>query len=139
MNNSFSVKDCVLIEIPSVTDDRGTISVLDKSLPFIVKRIFWLHNIGEGKERGTHALLDGSELLIAVHGSFVVDLDDTNKKVSIMLDSPQKGLLIRPGIWFRTHSYKDGGVSLVLASEVYSKDKYVSDYELFKQMKRPVK
>ena len=77
MDTNFTVRDCDLVDIPTFTDERGSISVLDKELPFVVKRIFWLHHIQEGKDRGAHALLDSSEIMIATHGSFVVDLDDS--------------------------------------------------------------
>ena len=135
MNTNYSVKDCILIEIPTHTDERGAISVMDKELPFQVKRVFWLHHIAEGKGRGAHALLDSNEIMVAVHGSFVVDLDDAVNKVSILLDNPSKGLMIRPGVWFRTHSYKDDGVSLILAEKEYARDKYTYDYEEFKKYK----
>ena len=121
-----------MIDVPSFTDERGTISVMDKELPFEVKRVFWLHHINEGKDRGAHALMDGSEIMIAIHGSFVVDLDDAETKTSIVLDNPEKGLIIRPGIWFRTHSYRQEGVSLILASEKFERDRYTYDYERFK-------
>lgn len=135
MDLSYSVKDCILFEVPTFTDEHGAISVLDKELPFQVKRVFWLHNIVEGKDRGAHALLDSSEIMVAVHGSFVVDLDDTESKTSILLDSPERGLMIRPGVWFRTHSYKDDGVSLILAEEEYARDKYTYDHEEFKRLR----
>ena len=135
MNNNYSVKDCILVDIPTFTDERGAISVMDKELPFEVKRVFWLYHIKEGKDRGAHALLDSSEIMIAVHGSFVVDLDDTETKTSIVLDNPSKGLMIRPGIWFRTHSYKNGGVSLILAAEEYTRDKYTYDYGEYKRLR----
>ena len=126
-----------MVDIPTFTDERGAISVMDKELPFEVKRVFWLHHIQEGKDRGAHALLDSSEIMVAIHGSFIVDLDDTENKVSVLLDDPGKGLMIRPGIWFRTHSYREDGVSLILASEEYARDKYTYDYEEYKQLRRP--
>ncbi len=129
MDLSYTVKDCILVDIPTFTDERGAISVMDKELPFEVKRVFWLHHIKEGKDRGAHALLDSSEIVVAIHGSFVVDLDDKEKNVSVLLDNPGKGLMIRPGIWFRTHSYKEDGVSLILASDEYARDKYTYDYD----------
>ncbi len=135
MNTDYTIKDCKLVNIPTFTDERGAISVMDKELPFEVKRVFWLHHIAEGKDRGAHALLDSEEVMVAVHGSFVVDLDDTINKTSILLDNPYKGLMIRPGIWFRTHSYKDDGVSLILASEEYSRNKYTYDYEEYKRLR----
>lgn len=136
MNTKYSTKDCVIVEVPTFIDERGAISVMDKDLPFQVKRVFWLHHIAEGKERGGHALLDSSELIVAIHGSFVVDLDDTINKTSILLDSSDKGLIIRPGIWFGTHSYNDDGVSLILAEEEYSRDRYTYDYEEFKKLRK---
>lgn len=135
MNCNYIVKDCVLVDVPTFTDERGAISVMDKELPFEVKRVFWLHHIAEGKDRGAHALLDSEEIMVAIHGSFVVDLDDTVTKKSIVLDDPSKGLVIRSGIWFRTHSYKDDGVSLILASDEYARDKYTYDYEEYKRLR----
>ncbi len=135
MNTDYIVKDCVLVDIPTFTDERGAISVIDKELPFQVKRVFWLHHIVDGRDRGAHALLDSNEIMVAVHGSFVVDLDDTNTKTSVVLDNPSKGLMIRPGVWFRTHSYKEEGVSLILAEEEYARDKYTYDYEEYKKLR----
>lgn len=136
MNTSFTVQDCNIIDIPTFTDERGAISVMDKELPFQVRRVFWLHHIADGKDRGEHALLDSTEIVVAVHGSFVVDLDDTINKTSVLLNSPDKGLVIRPGIWFRTHSYKNDGVSFILAEEEYARDKYTYDYEEFKRLRK---
>ena len=136
MVTSFTVQDCNIIDIPTFTDERGAISVMDKELPFQVRRVFWLHHIAEGKDRGEHALLDSTEIIVAVHGSFVVDLDDTVSKTNVLLDSPDKGLVIRPGIWFRTHSYKEDGVSLILAEEEYSRDKYTYSFEEYKRLRR---
>ena len=136
MNTGYTIHDCTLIDVPTFTDDRGAISVLDKELPFQVKRVFWLHHIAEGKDRGAHALLEGMEIMVAVHGSFVVDLDDGTEKASVILDNPSKGLIIRPGVWFRTHSYKGEGVSLILADEEYSRDRYTYDYKEYIKLRR---
>ncbi len=136
MDCSFTISDCILVDVPTFTDERGAISVLDKELPFQVKRVFWLHHILEGKDRGAHALLDSSEIMVAVHGSFIVDLDDTVNKKSVLLDDPSKGIIIRPGVWFRTHSYKEDGVSLILAEEEYARDKYTYDYEEYKKLRK---
>ena len=134
MNTNYTIHDCTLIDIATFKDERGAISVIDKELPFEVKRVFWLHHIQEGKDRGAHALLEGMEIMVAIHGSFVVDLDDVTEKTSVLLDHPSKGLIIRPGIWFRTHSYKDDGVSLILSDEEYNRDRYTYTYEEFKNL-----
>lgn len=135
MNTRFTIHDCTLIEVPTFTDERGAISVMDKELPFQVKRVFWLHHIQEGKDRGAHALLEGMEIIVAIHGSFVVDLDDGTEETSFLLDDPSKGLIIRPGVWFRTHSYKENGVSLILANEEYNRSQYTYDYYEYIRMR----
>lgn len=136
MDTSYTVNDCVFVDIPTFVDERGAISVMDKELPFDVKRVFWLHHIKDGKDRGAHALLDSAEIMVAIHGSFVVDLDDAENRTSIELNDPSKGLMIRPGVWFKTHSYKEDGVTLILASEEYSRDKYTYDYSEYLALRK---
>lgn len=135
MDTSFTVKDCVMVDIPSFTDERGAISVMDKELPFEVKRVFWLHHINEGKDRGAHAMLNGMEIMVAIHGSFMLDLDDGLNKTSIELNNPNQGVIIRPGIWFRTHGFTPDGVALILADEAYAKDRYTYDYDEYKLLR----
>ena len=129
MKTNYSIKDCKLIDVTTFTDERGSLSVLENGQPFAPKRVFWMHHIAAGAERGAHAMAEGSEVLVAVHGSFIVDLDDGLSKTSILLNNPTKGLLLRPGIWSRTHSYTDDCVALVLASEEYDRSGYIYDYE----------
>lgn len=135
MNTSYTIHDCTLIDIATFADERGAISVIDKELPFQVKRVFWLYHIAEGKDRGAHALLEGMEIMVAVHGSFIVDLDDGTEKTSILLNNPFKGLIIRPGVWFSTHDYINEGVTLVLANEEYARENYTYIYKDFINMK----
>lgn len=82
MSLNYTIEDCCMIGVPTFIDGRDAISVLDQKLPFQVKRVFWLYHIQDGKDRGAHALLGSSELIVAVHGSFIVDMDDTVNKTS---------------------------------------------------------
>lgn len=135
MNNKFTIQDCIQIDVTTFTDERGSLTVLENGQPFVPKRVFWMHHIAVGAERGAHAMLQGSEVLVAVHGSFVVDLDDGESKTSVLLNDPTKGLLLRPGIWSRTHSYTSDCVALILASEEYDRGKYVYEYEEWRRMR----
>jgi len=131
MDTHFTIKDCTHIDVTTFTDERGSLSVLENGQPFVAKRVFWMHHIAAGAERGAHAMVSGSEVMVAVHGSFVVDLDDGVSKTSVLLNDPTKGLLLRPGIWSRTHSYTRDCVALILASEEYDRGKYVYEYDTF--------
>ena len=136
MNTGYTIHDCALIDIPTFTDKRGAISVIDKELPFEVKRVFWLHHIQEGQTRGGHALLEGMEIMCSLHGSFVLELFDGKETAEIMLDDPSKGVIICPGIWFTTKEYEEDGVSLILADEVYSRDRYTYSYEEYTKLRK---
>lgn len=129
MKANYCIKDCKLVDVTTFTDERGSLSVLENGQPFAPKRVFWMHHIAAGAERGAHAMVSGSEVLVAVHGSFMVDLDDGLSKTSIVLNNPTQGLLLRSRIWSRTHSYTDDCVALILASEDYDRNKYIYDYQ----------
>jgi len=76
------------------------------------------------------------QLVIAVSGSFSVILDDGNIKRSFHLNRPYQGLLIEPGIWRTLEDFSSGSVCLVLASELYDKEDYITDYEEFLQFRK---
>ena len=135
MNTLYSVKDCCTIDVPTYTDERGSLSVIEKEFPFNIKRVFWLHHINDGQCRGGHALLEGEEIMCCLHGSFVLELYDGVDTLRIEMDNPEMGVLIRAGVWFFTHSYINGGVTLVFASNEYSRDSYIYDYDEFVRLR----
>lgn len=132
-----ALSDCNMIDLPTFTDERGSITIVEgKQTSFVCKRTFWLHHINEGKDRGSHALRTSSEIMIAIHGSFVVELFDGQFTKEIQLNNSSKGLFIPSGIWFRTHSFSIDAICLVLASTEYSKDEYFCDFNEYQLIKK---
>ncbi len=124
-----------LIDIPKIIDKkgRGNLSVIEKDcIPFAIKRVYYLYDVPSDAYRGGHAHKDQSELLIALSGSFEVVLDDGLSKKSIMLNKPNKGLLIPTGIWRELENFSAGSVCLVLASDEFQEKDYIRDYDAFK-------
>ena len=64
MNTHFTIEDCTLIDVATFTDERGPLSVLENGQPFVPKWGFWMHQIAAAAERGAHAMVSGSEVLI---------------------------------------------------------------------------
>lgn len=86
-----SVFDCSIIELNRHHSDRkGDISVVEngKTLPFDVKRVYYLYDVPGGESRGGHAHKDLSQLIVAASGSFNVTLDDGNVKRTFLLNRP---------------------------------------------------
>ena len=129
-----SVYDCTIIELDKHHSDRkGNISVVQngETVPFDVKRIYYIYDVPGGESRGAHAHKDLSQLLVAASGSFRVTLDDGNVKRSFLLNRPYQGLYVVPGIWRDLDDFSSGAVCMVLASEVYQEDDYIRDYNEF--------
>lgn len=121
-----------IIEIPKITDARGNISVVEKdTIPFKIKRVYYLYDIPSDSYRGGHAHIEQSALLIAISGSFDVVLDNGNEREIVNLNKPNKGLLIKPGIWRELQNFSSGSVCLVLASDDFSENDYIRSYDNF--------
>lgn len=134
-----SVYDCNIIELSKHHSDRkGNLSVVENldTVPFDVKRIYYLYDIPGGEERGAHAHKALYQLIVAASGSFTVTLDDGNVKRNIVLNRPYQGLLVVPGIWRTLDDFSSGSVCMVLASEVYNADDYIRSYEEFLEFKK---
>jgi dTDP-4-dehydrorhamnose 3,5-epimerase-like enzyme len=128
-NNAYT------IDIPKIIDEqaRGNLSVLEKDcIPFQIKRVYYLYDVPSGATRGGHAHRDQSEVLIALSGSFDVILNDGKKKEKVMLNKPNKGLLIPTMTWRELKNFSSGAICLVIASDVFKEEDYIRDYEAFK-------
>ena len=128
------VYDCSMIELNRHHSDRkGNLSVVENGLtvPFDVKRTYYLYDVPGGESRGGHAHRDPSQLIIAASGSFTVTLDDGEVKRTFLLNRPYQGLYIIPGIWRTLDDFSSGAVCLVLASDVYTEADYIRNYDEF--------
>lgn len=135
-NVKGNVYDCTVLEFDRHHSDRkGDLTVIEglKSVPFDIKRIYYLYDIPNGESRGGHAHRGLYQLIFAASGSFNVTLDDGCTKRTFMLNSPYQGLMVVPGIWRTLDEFSSGAVCLVLASEGYSEDDYIRDYDDFLQ------
>ncbi|MGS2727238.1 sugar 3,4-ketoisomerase [Psychroserpens sp. BH13MA-6] len=120
------------IDIPKIKDPRGHLAVIEKDcIPYTIKRVYYLFDVPSDAYRGGHAHKLQSELLIAVSGSFEVLLDDGHSKQKVMLNKPDKGLLIPTGIWRELENFSAGSVCLVLASDEFDENDYIRDYQEF--------
>lgn len=137
----YSVFDCSIIELDKHHSDRkGNLTVVQNgssagsptgTLPFNVKRVYYMYDVPGGESRGAHAHRDLSQLIIAASGSFTVTLDDGKCKRSFFLNRPYQGLYVKPGLWRDLGDFSSGAVCMVLASDVYMKEDYIRDYDEF--------
>lgn len=130
----YNVFDCTIVELDKHHSNRkGNLTVVEngKTLPFDVKRAYYLYDVPGGESRGAHAHRDLSQLIIAASGSFTVTLDDGKVKRTFFLNRPYQGLYVKPGIWRDLDDFSSGAVCMVLASDVYKQEDYIRDYQDF--------
>lgn len=122
--------DCSLLHLKQLGDRNGHITPINNNveIPFAIKRIFYLYDIPGGESRGAHAHKECHQFLVAVSGSFEVLLDDGQTKRQVMLNRPDLGLHIAPGIWASEINFSSGSICLVLASHEYDEADYIRDY-----------
>lgn len=129
-----SIYDCTIIGLPRHDSDRkGNLTVVenDKTVPFSIRRVYYLYDVPGGENRGGHAHREQHRLIVAASGSFSVTLDDGHGKRSFLLNHPYQGLLVPPGIWNTLDDFSSGAVCMVLASGLYDEDEYIRDYSGF--------
>lgn len=121
-----------IIDIPKITDPRGNLAVLEKdTVPYKIERVYYLYDIPSDSYRGGHAHKECMELLIAVSGSFTVELDNGIEKQKVTLSKPNKGLLIPTMMWRELADFSSGAMCLVLASHEFEEEDYIRDKKNF--------
>ena len=133
-----TIQDVKIIDIPKIIDPqgRGKLSVIEKDIiPFDIKRVYYLYDVPSDAYRGGHAHKNLIQFMIPLSGSFDVLVDDGNSKKKIMLNKPNKGLLIPAGIWREMDNFSSGSICMVLASDYFNEEDYFRSYREFKKFK----
>lgn len=131
LSGGKSVFDCSLCELNKMHDKEGNLTFMYENVhvPFPINRVFYSYDIPGGEDRGAHAHKHCHQFLIAASGSFEVALDDGTNKRTVLLNRPFWGLHVPPGIWASEQGFSSGSICLVLASEGYSEDDYIRNYD----------
>jgi len=127
------LNDIKQIEMPIIHDVRGNLSVIESSrdIPFDIKRIYYLYDVPEGAERGGHAHYNLQQFILPLSGSFDILLDDGLDWKRIRMDSCNKGILLPTMIWRELVNFEKNTVCLVLASEYFTEQDYIRNYNDF--------
>ncbi|MBQ9696097.1 MAG: WxcM-like domain-containing protein [Oscillospiraceae bacterium] len=114
-------------------DERGQLVALEeyKDIPFEIKRVYFMYDTLEGVRRGFHAHKSLEQILICIHGSCKILLDNGREKKVVPLEKPYEGLYVSNDMWREMFDFSPDAVLLVLASELYDERDYIRDYDEF--------
>ena len=124
-----------LIDLPKIADPRGNLTVAEqmKNVPIQIARVYWTYDVPSGERRGGHAHRTCEEIVLAVSGSFDVEVFDGRERQTFHLNHPYQGLYIGTGVWRTLEDFSSGAVCLVLASEMFDEQEYIYDYDEFEE------
>jgi len=132
------MKSVRLIEFPIFEEDNGELSVFEygtELIPFTIKRVFNVRS-EKGSVRGMHAHRLCSQMLICSNGSIEVLCDDLSNKTVFLLDKPNYGLVVPPGIWAEQKYIDHNSTMTVICDRPYESEDYISDYSQFRNFVR---
>ncbi|ASI89252.1 sugar 3,4-ketoisomerase [Vibrio mediterranei] len=122
-----------LIEFNVLGDERGSLVALEEmsDIPFVIKRVYYIFGTKENVSRGFHAHKELEQVAVCVRGSCQMIMDDGKKRERILLNSPNKGIVIGTMQWHEMHEFSEDCILLVLANDIYRESDYIRDYEEF--------
>ena len=117
-------------------DERGMLVALEehKDIPFEIKRVYYMYDTADGVHRGNHAHKSLEQILVCIHGSCKVLLDNGTEKKVIPLERPYEGLYISNNIWREMYDFSDDAVLMVLASDFYREEDYIRNYDEYLEL-----
>ena len=115
-----------LISLKTFTDTRGNLTVIEKTIPFDIKRIFYIYGVDDSV-RGGHRHVKTIQAAICLKGSCTIFNDDNVTQQAFLLDSPDKCLILEPQDWHQMHSFTKDAILMVLASEYFEEKDYIYD------------
>lgn len=114
-------------------DERGQLVALEefKDIPFKVKRVYYIYDTLPNVIRGYHAHKNLKQILICIHGSCKIRLDNGKEQEIVPLNKPYEGLFVDNNMWREMYDFSENAVLLVLASELYDESDYIRNYDEF--------
>ena len=135
MVRKIKVKNSGLIKLQVVDDfpdGNLVIGEANKSVPFSIKRVYYINNLYNRKaERGKHAHKRLEQIIFCVNGHFTLTLDDGENKQSILMNDPSYGIRLGPNLWHTMTKFSSDCVILVLANDHFNENDYIRNYQEF--------
>lgn len=118
------------IKFRSVQDPRGSLTAIEggQDIPLDILRVFYMHDVAPGADRGGHAHRDTDQVAVAIHGSIKLTLSDGDTSVGIVLDDPTWGITLPRMTWTRLYDFSPGAVCMIFASTHYDMSRSIRSW-----------
>jgi dTDP-4-dehydrorhamnose 3,5-epimerase-like enzyme len=113
-----------LIDLNTFTDKRGNLTVIEKIIPFNIKRIFYIYGVDESV-RGGHRHHKTIQAAVCLKGSCTIYNHDGEQERTFLLDSPSKCIVLEPKDWHQMQQFTPDAIFMVMASEYFDGEDYI--------------
>ena len=113
-----------LIDLTTFTDKRGNLTVIEKGIPFDIKRIFYIYGVDDSV-RGGHRHHTTIQAAICIQGSCIIYNHNGEKEDKFFLDKSSKGLILMPNDWHQMYNFSKDAILMVLASTPFDAQDYI--------------
>ena len=115
-----------ILDLKTFIDERGNLTVVEKVLPFEIKRVFYIYGVDDSS-RGNHRHKQTIQAAICLKGSCRILIQSgKNEPVQYFtLDKPSKCLVIQPEDHHWMDLFTKDCILMVFASEYYNPNDYI--------------
>ena len=113
-----------LIDLKTFTDSRGNLTVIEKTIPFDIKRVFYIYGVDDSK-RGGHRHKKTVQAAICIQGSCIIFNHNGNNEEEILLNNPSKCLILETNDWHTMYNFSKDAILMVFASEFFDQEDYI--------------
>jgi hypothetical protein len=113
-----------LIDLKTFTDNRGNLTVIEKVIPFDIKRIFYIYCVDDSQRVG-HRHHKTVQAAICIQGSCIISNNNGTGYQEFTLDSPHECLILETRDWHIMHHFSKDAILMVLASEYFDSAEYI--------------
>ncbi len=115
-----------VIDLKTFSDKRGKLTVIEKVLPFDIKRIFYIYGVDESV-RGNHRHVKTIQGVVALTGSCTIFVQSGAglPVQSFLMNEPSKCLIINPEDFHWMEGFSSDCILMVFASEYFDEGDYI--------------
>jgi hypothetical protein len=121
-----TITDIAFLEFESIRDSNAILTIYQN---FVIRRVFTVAVDGP-VERGNHAHLKCTQLILVKSGKVLFEISDGINSIDIILTSSDGFLRISPGLW-SVQKYLEKSEIVVLCDFIYDEKEYIRDWNTF--------
>jgi dTDP-4-dehydrorhamnose 3,5-epimerase-like enzyme len=113
-----------LIDLKTFTDKRGNLTVIEKVIPFEIRRVFYIYGVDDSR-RGGHRHHQTIQAAVCIQGSCTIYNNNGKEETTFELNRPDRMLILEPNDWHTMYNFSSNAILMVFASHTFDPADYI--------------